>query len=105
MDIQAHVMIADVPFLVGLDGLDKQTTTSLSFRQTPAHPHCGADLKMDREKESQLDKIPWESATTFSFSRSRELSFQCKNAAGELHRSLYHPSAIQSYELLRRSDR
>ena len=101
MSIQADVISADVPFLIGMDAMDANRVQVLSIdnklEHIPLDPNAlGWQLPLAR-KHGHI-------CLPFLPIRDECVSYYTRTHLERLHRSMYHPSAEKMLELLRRAD-
>lgn len=105
MVIQADVVKADVPILVGLDALDQHILQPLSVTNKLQHiSHHGADPYLDNDWNLDLIRSDGHLYLPFILITQAHSAFYASSQLEKRRRSFYHPSAAQLYELLKRAD-
>ena len=101
MSVNADVVSADVPFLIGLDALDENRLQILTVASQLQHVPVD-----DSTKSWRLPLLRNGGHICLPFVPIREecVSFYTRVQLERLHRSLYHPSAEKMFALLRRAD-
>lgn len=103
MEVQADVVAADVPFLLGLDTLDRHRIQALTITNKLQHVASESDPS-DRSWVVDLVRHDGHIFLPFVPVSAENSIFYTRQQLQKLHRSLYHPSAQKLYDLLKRAD-